>query len=78
MKVINKIDPIKQVRIKDNNEDLFEREVVDLIHFQEKLFVKLKKLKLHIDEENTKNLGTKFKNYYKKKKKQKINEPKLW
>ena len=62
MKVINKVAPSKYIRIKDNNEDLFEREVADLIHVWEKLILKLKKSKLHIDEEITKNLGTKFKN----------------
>ena len=37
--------------MKDNNEDLHEKEVADLIHVREKLILKLKKWKLHIDEE---------------------------
>ena len=51
MKVINDIAPNKEKRIKNNNQDWFAREVVDLIHVQEKLFLKFKKSKLHIDEE---------------------------
>ena len=51
MKVIKEIAPSKEIRIKDNNQDWFNREVADLIHVQEKLFLKFKKLKLHIDEE---------------------------
>ena len=51
MKVINEIAPSKEIRIKNNNQDWFDREVADLIHVREKLFLKFKKSKLHIDEE---------------------------
>ena len=51
MKVINEIAPSKEVRIKNNNQDWFDREVADLIDVREKLFLKFKKSKLHIDEE---------------------------
>ena len=51
LKVINEIAPSKEIRIKNNNQDWFEREVADLTHVQEKLFLKFKKSKLHIDEE---------------------------
>ena len=51
MKVINEIAPSKETRIKNNNQDWFDREVADLIHVREKLFLKFKKSKLHIDEE---------------------------
>ena len=51
MKVINEIAPSKEVRIKSNNQDCFDREVDDLIHVRETSFLKFKKLKLHIDEE---------------------------
>ena len=51
MKVINKIVPSKEIRIKNNNQDWFDKEVADLIHVRKKLFLKLKKSKLHIDEE---------------------------
>ena len=37
MKVINEIAPSKEIRIKSNNQDWFDREVVYLIHVREKL-----------------------------------------
>ena len=51
MKVINEIATRKVIRIKNNNQDWFDREVADLIHVWEKLFLKFKKLKLHINED---------------------------
>ena len=51
MKVINEIDPRKEISIKNNNHGYFDREVDDLIHVGEKLFSKFKKSKLHIDKE---------------------------
>ena len=51
MKVINKIAPRKKIRIVNNNQDWFDREVADLIHVQEKLFLKFKTSKIHINEE---------------------------
>ena len=51
MKVINEIAPRKKMRIKNNNQDWFERGVADLAHVREKLFLKFKKSKLHTDEE---------------------------
>ena len=51
MKVINEIAPSKEVRIKSINQDWFDREVADLIDVWEKLFLKFKKSKLHINEE---------------------------
>ena len=53
MKVINKMAPSKEIRIKNNNQDWSDREVADLIHVQKKL-LRFKKPKLHIK--------TKFKN----------------
>ena len=47
MKVINETAPRKELRIKNNNQDWFDREVADLIHVRENLFLKLKKSKLH-------------------------------
>ena len=49
--VINEIARSKEIRIKNNNQDWFDREVADLIHVWEKFFLKFKKSKLHIDEE---------------------------
>ena len=51
MKVINEVAPSKEIRFKNNNQDWFDRELADLIHVREKLFLKFKKSKLHIDEE---------------------------
>ena len=56
MKVINEIDPGKEIRIKNNNQDCFHREIADLIHVREKLF-----LKFILMRKFTKKLGTKFK-----------------
>ena len=61
MKIINEIGPSKEIRIKNNNQDWFDREVSDLIRVREKLFLKFKKSKLHFDGEIYKKLGTKFK-----------------
>ena len=52
MKVVNKIGPSKEIRIKNNTEEWFDREIAELIHTHEKLFLKSKKSKLHIDEDN--------------------------
>ena len=62
MNAINEIDQSKEIRIKNNNQDWFDREFSDLIHFREKLFLKFEKLKLQIDEEIYKKSGIKFKN----------------
>ena len=51
IKVINEIARSKEVRIKNNNQYWFDREVADLIDIWEKLFLKFKKSKLHMDEE---------------------------
>ena len=50
-KVINEIAPSKETRIKNNNQDWFDREIADLIHIREKLFLKFNKSKRHVDEE---------------------------
>ena len=51
MKVISEIAPSKEIRIKNNNQDWFDRELADLIHVWGKLFLKFKKSKFHINEE---------------------------
>ena len=87
MKVIYEIAPSKEIRIKNNNQGRFDREVADLIHVREKLFLKFKKSKLHIDEEIYKKIRSQVQKLIKKKKRnfyeinlnQKINKPKeLW
>ena len=87
MKIINEIAPSKEIRIKNNNQGWFDREVADLIHVREKLFLKFKKSKLHINEEIYKKIRNQVQKLIKKKKrnfyeinlKQKINKPKeIW
>ena len=51
MKVVNEIALNKENRIKNKNQDWCNRQVADLIHVWEKLFLKFKKSKLHIGEE---------------------------
>ena len=60
-KVVNEIAPSKEIRIKNNTQERFDRDIAELIHALEKLFLKFKKSKLHIDEENFKKLSIKFK-----------------
>ena len=67
MKIINEIAPSKEIRIKNNNQDWFDREVADLIHVREKLFLKFKKSKLHIDEEIYKKIRNQVQKLIKKK-----------
>ena len=43
VKVIDEIDPSKEIRIKNNIQDRFDREVPDLIHVRKKLFLNFKK-----------------------------------
>ena len=87
MKVVNEIAPSKEIRIKTNTQEWFDREIAELIHAREKLFLKFKKSKLHIDEENYKKVKYQVQNLIRKKKRefyetnlrQKINKPKeLW
>ena len=38
LKLLTKFFPSKEIRINNNNQDWFDREVADLIHVREKLF----------------------------------------
>ena len=85
MKVVNEIAPSKDIKI--NTQEWFERELAELIHAREKLFLKFKKSKLLTDEENHKKVKYQVQNLIRKKKRefyetnlrQKINKPKeLW
>ena len=67
MKVLNKIAPSKEIRIKNNMQEWFDREIAELIHALEKLFLKFKKSKLHIDEENYKKVKYQVQNLIRKK-----------
>ena len=51
MKVINEIAPIREIGIKNYSQDWFDKEVADVIHVREKLFLKFRKSKIHINEE---------------------------
>ena len=52
--------------VKNNNQDCFDKEVADLIHVREKLFLKFKKSKLHIDKEVYKKIRNQYRNQTKK------------
>ena len=84
MKVVNESAPSKEIRIKNNMQEWFDREIAELIHACKKLFLKFKKSKLHIDEENNKKIEYQVQNLIWKKKTEfydanlmlKINKPK--
>ena len=87
MEVVNEIGPSKEIRIKNNTQEWFDQEIAELIHACKKLFLKFKKSKLHIDEENYEKVKYQVQNIIRKKKRefyetnlrQKINKPKeLW
>ena len=59
-KVVNETAPCKEIRIKNNTQEWFDREIAELIHAQVKLLLKFKKSKLHVDEESYKKLSIKF------------------
>ena len=58
MKVINEIAPSKEIRIKNNNQYWFDREVADLNRAREKLFLKFKNQNFTSMRKFRKKLGT--------------------
>ena len=70
MKVVNEIAPSREIRIKNNTEEWFDREIAELIHTHEKLFLKSKKLKLHIGGDNYKKVKYQVQNLIRKKKRE--------
>ena len=56
MKVVNKIASSKEIRIENNTQEWFDREIAELIHASENMLLKFKKPKLRIDEKNYKNV----------------------
>ena len=42
IKVVNEIAPSKKIKIKNNTQEWFDREIAELIHAHEKLFLKFK------------------------------------
>ena len=51
LSAIEKIAPIKTVRIKNRNQEWFDSDVSEKISTRDKLFRKYKKSKLHVDKE---------------------------
>ena len=87
IKVVNGIAPRKEIRIKNNIQEWFDREISELIHGREKLFLKFKKSKLPTGEENYKKVKYQVQHlvwkkkgeFYKTNLRQKINKLKeLW
>ena len=70
MKIVNKIAPSKDIRIKNTTQEWFDREIAELTHARKKLFLKFKNSKLHIDEENYKKVKYHVQNLIWKKKKE--------
>ena len=70
MKVVNEIAPSKETKIKNNTQEWFDREIAELIHAREKLLLKFKKSKLHIDEENYNKVKYQVQNLIRKKKRE--------
>ena len=50
MEVVNEIAPSKEIRIKNSSQEWFDRDIAKLIHACQKLFLKFKRSKLHIDK----------------------------
>ena len=69
MSVINKIAPIKEIRIKGNTQPWFDEEIIEEIRIREKMFSKFKKSKLHVDNVNYKKARNRVQSKIKEKKK---------
>ena len=85
--VIDKVAPLKEVRIKNNTQDWFDDEVAKAIKLRDKRFTRFKATKLQIDEDlykeakydTLKLIKTKKAQFYKTKLKENIGKPKeLW
>ena len=51
MSVIDKFEPIKERKVKQNSQEWFDHETADEIKNRDKLFKKFQKSKLHIDKD---------------------------
>ena len=69
MSVINKVAPMKEIRIKGNTQPWFDEEILEEIRIREKMFSKFKKSKLHVDNVNYKKARNRVQSLIKKKKK---------
>ena len=83
--VVDKIEPAKDIRIKNNTQDWFDDSAVEAINLREKCLKNFKSTKLHIDQElskESKYLAMKLiqeKKIYKEKLKENTGKPKeLW
>ena len=63
---VNEIARSKEIRITNDMQEWFDREISELIHACEKIFLKFKKSKLHIDEENYQKVKYQFQNLVRK------------
>ena len=52
--VVDKIEPVKDIRIKNNTQDWFDDSAVKAINLREKCLKNFKSTKLHIDQELSK------------------------
>ena len=48
--VVNKVEPTKTIRVKNNTNKWFDREIAEKIAARDKLFRKFKKSKLYVDK----------------------------
>ena len=69
-KIIDKVAPIKQSRIKNNSQEWFDSEIAEKIAIRDKLLKKFKKSKLHIDEDMFRESKKEVINTIKRKKKE--------
>ena len=67
--LIDKLAPMKQTKIKNNNQEWFDGEIAEKIANREKLFKKFKSSKLHVDEQIFKESQKEVRNLIKRKKK---------
>ena len=51
MSIIDKIDPFKVIRAKQQSEDWFDGEILESILIRDKLFKKFKNTKLYVDKQ---------------------------
>ena len=67
--LIDKLAPMKQTKIKNNNQEWFDGEIAEKIANREKLLKKFKNSKLHVDEQIFKESQKEVRNLIKRKKK---------
>ena len=66
--MIDEIAPLKETQVKNNSQDWFDAEINEEIERRDKLFAKLKKSRLHRDNENHKKACNKVQHTSKNKK----------